>query len=243
LGGKGGVGKSTLTANVGACLTEFGKDVIVVDGNLTTPNLGFHLGVPLYPRTIHDAMKGKVRIDEAIFYHQSGLKVIPAGISLNDLREINPSQLSTSLLDLLGKADIIIIDAAAGLGKEALSALEASDDLVLVSTPDLPSITDSLKALKMAERLGTKPLGIVVNRVLGKRFEMTRSEIRNMLDLPIIAEIPEDYSVPDAISKKIPVVHYKPFSPAAQNIRSLSARLIGMPYTIYVPWYKKLFRL
>ena len=57
--GKGGVGKTTFVANLGVALAELGKDVIAVDTNLTTPNLGLHLGVPLYPTTLHDVLKGK----------------------------------------------------------------------------------------------------------------------------------------------------------------------------------------
>ena len=92
--GKGGVGKTTMVANVGTALAKMGKDVIVLDANLTTPSLGMHLGLPLYPVTIHDVLKGRASIKDAIYVHDSGLKIIPAGISLRDSRQTRSTSLA-----------------------------------------------------------------------------------------------------------------------------------------------------
>lgn len=239
LGGKGGVGKTTLVANLGTAMTELGANVLVVDSNLTTPNLGLHLGIPLYPKTLHDVLKGKAHINEAIYRHPSGLRVIPAGLALSDLRGVNPKDLPNALLDVLGIVDVILIDGSAGLGGEALAAVDAADELLLVSTPDLPAITDALKAVKLAQQVGTKPIGIVVNRILGRKHEMTREEIRSMLDVPILAEIPEDHTVGESIASRIPIVKHKPKSPASREMRKLAATLLG--YEIEEPWWKRIF--
>lgn len=239
LGGKGGVGKTTLVSNLGTAMAEMGADVLVVDSNLTTPNLGLHLGIPLYPKTLHDVLKGKASIKEAVYKHPSGLKVIPAGLSLSDLRGADPKDLPNSLLDLLGSADIILIDGSAGLGREALSAMEAADELLLVSTPDLPAITDALKAMKLAQQVGTKPLGVVINRIVGKKHEMTREEIRSMLGIPIVAEIPEDRAVGESIALRTPVVRHRPKSAASREMRKLAALLLG--YETREPWWRRIF--
>ncbi|MBS3051549.1 MAG: P-loop NTPase, partial [Candidatus Aenigmarchaeota archaeon] len=63
--GKGGVGKTTMVANIGTALSKLGKNVIILDANLTTPSLGMHLGVPLYPVTLHDVLKGRANIKDA----------------------------------------------------------------------------------------------------------------------------------------------------------------------------------
>ena len=239
LGGKGGVGKTTLVANLGTAMTEIGANVLVVDSNLTTPNLGIHLGIPLYPKTLHDVLKGKANIHEAIYTHPSGLKVIPAGLALSDMRGAEPKDLSNALLEVLGAYDVIIIDGSAGLGREALAAMEAGDELLLVSTPDLPAITDALKAIRLAQQVGTKTMGVVINRIIGKKHEMTREEIRSMLETPIIAEIPEDHSVGESIAYRRPLVKHKPNSPAAKEFRRLAADLLG--YEIQEPWWKRIF--
>lgn len=238
--GKGGAGKTTLVANLGLALREFGRDVIVVDGNLTTPNLGIHLGVPLYPTTLHDVLKGKAHIKDAIYHHETGLKIIPAGISLRDLRGVDAHELPNALLDLLGSAEIILIDSAAGLGREALAAMEASDEIIIVTNPDLPSVTDALKTLKLAEQMGTRVLGVVLNRVTKRGHEMTTEQIREMLDAEILAEIPEDMNVHRAVSSKRPVVHHVPHALASHEIRKLAARLVGAEYTVKTPWFKRL---
>jgi len=240
---KGGVGKTTLTSNLAAALAGFGRDVIVMDANLTTPNLGVHLGVPMYPNTLHDVLKGKVNVQEAIYQHPAGFRVIPAGLGVQDMRGVDPKDLSNSIIDLLGKSEIILLDVSAGLGREALAAMETSDEAILVTTPDLPSVLDALKASKLASQVGTKVLGVVVNRILGMNHEMTKSEIVHMTELPILAEISEDYKVPESISKRIPIVHYRPNSQVSHEIKRLAAWLVGYSYEVPRPWYKKMFGL
>jgi len=241
--GKGGAGKTTLVANLGAALAEMGKDVTIIDANLTTPNLGFHLGVPLYPTTLHDVLKGRARIQDALYAHDSGVKIIPAGIGINDLKGIDARDLPNSLLDLLGNTDIILIDAAAGLGREALSAIESSDELLVVTNPELPAVADALKAMKLAQEVGTKISGVVLNRVTGGRYEMPLEDIKHMLDVDVLAAIPEDDAVKQAIAEKTPVVHFAPKSKASREIRKLAAQLVGEDVFIKnEPWFVRLFK-
>ncbi len=240
--GKGGVGKTTLVANLGAALAGMGKDVIVLDANLTTPNLGIHLGMPLFPVTLHDVLKGRAHIRDAIYDHESGMRVVPAGISLRDLRGVDAKDLPTALLDLLGNADIILLDAAAGLGREALASIEAADEMIIITNPDLPSVTDALKAVKLAEQLGTRTLGVVVNRVTGAKHEMRREDIVSMLDdIELLSEIPEDMNVPVAISARTPIVIHKPGSRASHAVKKTAARLVGRSYAIDKAWRQRLF--
>lgn len=242
--GKGGAGKTTLVANIGTALAELGKDVIAVDANLTTPNLGLHLGVPLYPTTLHDVLKGRSAIKDAIYEHDSGLKIIPSGLSMRDLRGADIRDLPNALLDLLGNAEIILLDSAAGLGREALTALETADEIIVITNPDLPSVTDALKAAKLAEQTGTKVLGAVVNRITGKPHELTKLEILNLLDnVDIIGEIPEDVNVQKATARRMPVIHHSPNSAASRRIKSLAAGLVGAEYRMPAPWYRRLFLL
>ncbi len=241
ISGKGGSGKTTLVANLGAALAEMGKDVVVIDANLTTPNLGLHVGFPIMPITLHDVLKGKAKINDAIYTHHKGLKIIPAGISINDLQGIDARDLPNALLDILGNSEIVLIDASAGLGREALAALESADETLLITNPELPAVMDALKAIKMAENLGTKVTGVVLNRSTRKGHEMTKDEVRNMLDTEIIAEIPEDMSVKQAISKRVPVVYHKPTSYASQEITKLAGRLVGENVVVNRPLHQRLF--
>ena len=149
--GKGGVGKTTLTSNLAAALAGFGEDVIAMDANLTTPNLGLQLGMHLAPNTLHDVLKGNSSLKDAIYPHPYGFKVIPASLGLNDLKGVDVGRLPEISLNLLGKADYIIMDSAAGLGREAISALSASDEVIIVTNPNISAVTDALKMLKVAQ--------------------------------------------------------------------------------------------
>lgn len=242
--GKGGVGKTTTAANLGAALVERNKKTVVVDANLTTPNLSLHLGIPLYPITLHDVLKRKAHISEALYIHPSGIRVVPASLSVEALRGLNASKLSKALNDLLD-TEIILIDGAAGLGKEAISAIEASDEVIIVTNPELPAVTDALKAIRIAEKTGAKILGVVVNRVRGHKHELDSGEMQSILEYPIIGFVPEDMEVAKSISMKMPVVHHSPKSKASHEFKRIAASIVGEVYkeprpkswiTIFFKW-------
>ena len=228
--GKGGVGKTTLTSNLAAALSYFGERVIAMDANLTTPNLGLQLGMHLVPHTLHDVLKGDSRLTDAIYPHPYGFKVIPASLRINDLKGVDPRRLPEVSFHLMGKVDYIIMDSAAGLGREATSAISASDEIILVTNPDLPAVTDALKILKIAEESKVKVIGTVVNRIKGSEHELSSDEIKELLGVPIIAEIPEDNNVAESIKAKKPLIEYSPNSPAAVEIKNLAALLTGKEY-------------
>ena len=231
ISGKGGVGKTTTVSNLGAALVNRGKKVILIDGNVTTPNLSLHLGIPFYPITLHDVLKRKTPIEAAIYEHPSGMNIVPASLSAEAVKDVNIERLEGVLWNLLGRADIIIVDSAAGLGKEALTAMEIADELIVVTNPDLPSVTDALKTIKLAEDNETKILGVVLNRVRGHKHEMSLSEIKSMLGVPILTVVPEDLSVPKSIEKRKPVVHHKPKSRASIAFKKLAAKIVGETFT------------
>jgi len=228
--GKGGVGKTTLTSNLAAALTDFGQKVIVMDGNLTTPNLGMHLGLHLPKKTLHDVLKGDTRLKDAIYPYSYGFDVIPASLSLSDLNEIDPSRLPEITFSLLGRSDYVIIDSAAGLGREALSALSSADETIIITNPNLPAVTDALKMITLAKKSNINVLGVVVNRISGRDYEMTKEQIEDLLDTRVISEIPEDKNIPESISLKTPIIGYKPNSPASIEIKKLAAELSGKFY-------------
>jgi len=186
-------------------------------------------------------LKGNAKITDAIYEHELGLKIIPAGLSLDDLKGIDARDLPTALLDLFATEDIILIDGAAGLGREALAAIETSDEMLVVTNPELPAVLDALKAVKLAEQLGAKILGVVVNRISRKPHELSDKEIEDMLELPILAKIPEDENIKKAIARRIPVVKYNPYAPSSLEFKRLAAQLIGQRIEIGLPWWKRLF--
>lgn len=222
IGGKGGVGKTTITSNLATALTQLGNDVVAIDANLTTPNLGLHLGYHLAPRNLHHVLKGETRIRNAIYAHPIGFKVIPGSLNVNDLEGVDAGRLSEVTLNLIGKTDFILLDAAAGLGKEAISSMNAADDILVVTNPNLPSVADALKVVSVAKKMKKNVVGVVVNRVKNKWHELRKDEIEQMLSYPVIAEIPEDKNVDMSIRMKVPVSHFYPESDIAVEVNRIA---------------------
>lgn len=225
--GKGGVGKTTTVSNIGAALNDFGKDVIIVDGNLTTPNISLHFGIPLAPVTLHDVLSGQADLEDALYHHPTGIKILPGSIATRDLKFNKIMDLGYALRNL--HADFILLDCAAGLGKEAEEGMRAANDIVLVTEPELPAVTDALKAKKLASEFGKNVSGVVLNKFT-PRSQLSEKEVTDMLDLPIIATIPHDHRVQKSIAKKRPLVHHKPNAPASIAFRRLAGSLVGVDF-------------
>jgi septum site-determining protein MinD len=239
--GKGGVGKTTTVANLSAALTSLNKSVIAIDGNTTTPNLGLHLGISLNPKSIQDVMRGRIGIREAIYLHQAGFKVIPGDMSIDKLMTPQPHRLVDSVYKLLGESEFVLIDSAAGLGKEAISAINAADELLVVVNPDLASLTDALKLVRIAEKQETRVIGAVVNRVQHESIEHGLDAIQAFLGVPVLGKVNEDYAVRKAFAEKMPVVAHSPRSMVSQQFMAIAAELAGESYQIRTPVLEKLF--
>lgn len=239
--GKGGVGKTTTSINLAAAMNAFGKEVVIVDANLTTPNVGLHLGAPIVPISLNHLLLGKADISEAIYEHESGMKVIPSSLSVNELRRINHKKLNDVGRKLRKMADVVIYDSAAGLGEEAVASMVSADDIVLVTNAEIPAVTDALKASKLIEQLGKPITGVIVTKFKGSKHEMKLSNISEMLELPILGVIPEDEKVSAALVAKDALVHVYPYSKSARAYKRVAAKLIGHDYREEAGFFGRLF--
>jgi septum site-determining protein MinD len=228
--GKGGVGKTTLVANLGATLASYHKKrVIIVDCNVTTSHLGLYLGMYYHPVSLNQVLRGEASLDDAIYdYSIPGLKIIPASLSLDELKGVDIAELKYKIKDLFGKADIVFLDSAPGLGKEGMATLRASDELLF--TPFVPHVIDVIKTYQIAKEVGAKPLGIVLNMSGEGRHELSPQDIEKLVELPVISIIPRDKHILRSLATKVPVIDLSPNSPASREIRKLAYTLLGEEY-------------
>jgi septum site-determining protein MinD len=228
--GKGGVGKTTTAINLGAALSYFGEDVLIVDGNLSTPNIGVNLGSPEVPINLNHVLSDKASVREAVYGHESGINIIPASLSIKDLEKLKPEKLKSFKKDFKNFSDWVLVDCAAGLNEEARAAIEMSDELIVVTNPEMAAITDALKAIKFAEKNRKNIMGIIVTRVRKDKIEMSPEVVKEMLEVPILGMVPEDIAVKKAINEKSAVVHIYPKSKSARAYKEIAAKILDVEY-------------
>ena len=228
--GKGGVGKTTTTVNLGAAINYFGRDVLIIDGNLTTPNVGIHLNSPEVPINLNHVLSGKAEAFEAVYVHESGIKIMPSSLSVKELKRINPEKIRFFKEDFKKISDYIIVDSSAGLGNEATSVISMADELIIVTNPEMPAITDALKTIKIAEQMKKPVKGVIVTRVRKNDFEMQPDTVKELLEVPILGMIPEDPHIQKSLNLRDAVVHTYPKSNAARAYKEIAAKLLDVEY-------------
>ncbi|MBI4116451.1 P-loop NTPase [Candidatus Pacearchaeota archaeon] len=228
--GKGGVGKTTTAINLGAAMNIFGREVLIVDGNLTTPNVGIHFGSPEVPVTLNHVLSNKAEVFEAVYEHESGLKIIPASLSVKELKKIKPEKIGNFKKDFTKISDIVVVDSSAGLGNEATSVMAVADELIIVTNPEMPAITDALKTLKLAQEMKKPILGVIITKVREDDIEMQPDVVKEMLEIPILGMVPYDLSVSKSLNMKDAVVHTHPKSKAARAYKEIAAKILNVKY-------------
>ena len=224
---KGGVGKTSVVSSLGSALAGMGKRVLLIDGNLSAPNLGIHFNVVEPKATLHDVLNGDVRVKEAI--HNVGeFDLIPS--SLFNPKLTSPLKLKDKIKPLKRHYDVIIIDSSPALNEETLAAMLASDSLLVATTPDYSTLSTTLKAVKLANQRGTQIDGLILNKVHGKNFELNSKDVENTLDIPVLAVVPFDTDVLKAQSKFVPYVKHSPNSSGSVEFKKLASTLMGEKY-------------
>lgn len=225
--GKGGVGKTTIAANLGIALSLHGEDVVVLDLDIAMANLELILGLEDKPVTLQEVLSGKDTIHNAVYEGPGGVKIVPAGLSLYGLKDMRLERLEEVLETLTEDIDILLIDAPGGLERDALAALEVSNELILVTTPEITSLSDALKTKIVAEKLGIDILGVVINRRMSDKAFLTASEIEVILNVPVLSIIPEDPELKIASASRNSILINKPKSNTSKLLMNLAAGVIG----------------
>jgi len=228
--GKGGVGKTTTAINLGAAINYFGGDVLLIDANLTTPNIGIHLNSPDVPISLNHVLEKKAYPFEAVYEHYSGIKIMPSSLSVKQLKKIKPQEIKKFKKDFLKLSDYIIMDSAAGLGAEALEVIKMADELILVTNPEMPAITDALKTIKLAEQMKKSISGVIVTRVRKNSSELQAETVKQMLEVPILGMVPEDNLIQESLNRKDAIVHTFPKSKPARAYKEIAAKMLGVSY-------------
>ena len=230
--GKGGTGKTSLTAGVGTALASSGKKVLCVDCDIGLRNLDLALG--LTDRALmdfSDVAQGRCSLDAAVVAHPKlkNLYLLTAPVRSRG-RPVTEEQMAALMAEIRKKFDFCLLDAPAGLGTGFLLATTAADRCVVVTTADASSLRDAQHTVMELNHFRPGTLHLVVNRVRKKLLRSMHATIDDAIDkagLPLIGVVPEDDTLPLALNQGTPLLMATAQGPAAFAYRNIATRLQG----------------
>lgn len=230
--GKGGVGKTTSTANIGAALTKLGNKVIVIDGDIGLRNLDVVMG--LENRIVFDLVdliEKKCKPRQAMIKDKrfDGLYLIPAA-QTRDKDAINPEQMKELCDELKEEFDYVIVDCPAGIENGFKNAIAGADSAIVVTTPEVSAVRDADRIIGLLEAHSVDDINLVVNRI---KMNMVRNgdmldinDILDILGIKLIGVVPDDENVVISTNKGEPVVEYNN-SLAGTAYSNIARRVMG----------------
>lgn len=234
-GGKGGVGKSNVSLNLGISLARQGRRILLLDADLGLANVEVLIGSS--PRFhLGHVLSGECTLEEAVYYGPAGLGLVSGGAGLSDLAAFGPAavrRVMHSLEKLSQGFDLVLVDTGAGIHPQVLTFVRSADYVVVVTTPEPTAMTDAyalMKAVGLQDRL----VGLVMNQARSREeAEQSYSHLSSVCSRylgtkPVyLGHIPADPAVPQAVRAHAPLVEFAPQAPAARAIAALAAGLAG----------------
>ncbi len=230
--GKGGVGKTTSTANIGWALSNHGKKVVVIDGDIGLRNLDVVMG--LENRIVFDLVdivEGKAKAKQAMIKDKrfEGLYLIPAA-QTRDKDAVTPEQMKELVTTLKEEFDYVLVDCPAGIENGFKSAIAGADRAIVVTTPEVSAVRDADRIIGLLEASLVEDIKLIVNRI---KINMVKSgdmldidDILEILGIKLIGSIPDDESIVISTNKGEPVINYE-HSIACKAYSNIARRISG----------------
>lgn len=231
--GKGGVGKTTFTSNIGAALANLGRKVALVDADFGLRNLDLLLG--LEERVVYtalDVLAGDCRLNQALVKDKrlKSLVLLPAAQNRNK-ESVRPEQMQKIADALSEEYEYIILDSPAGIELGFRNAIAAAKEALIVTTPEIAAVRDADRVIGLLEAEGIHKINLVVNRVKPAMVQsnkmMSVEDVLELLGVSLLGVIPDDEKVIVATNRGEPLVIGEPDSLPAMAINNIALRLEG----------------
>ena len=238
-GGKGGIGKTNVSVNLGVALARLGRRTLLLDADLGLANVDVLLG--LKPAaTLKDILDGNAALEDVVLEGPEGLKVVPAASGVQEMANLSPEEtagLIQSFDALSARLDVLLIDTAAGIGTEVTQFLCAAQEVVVITCDEPTAITDAYALIKvLSQSHGLHRIRLVANMVRndleGQRlFEKLEAVCARFLDVTLLYSgcIPYDDAVRKSVQKQQPVTCLYENSPAARAFHRLARNVDSWP--------------
>jgi len=223
--GKGGVGKTTSVINIAHAIVQKGKNVVVVDANLATPNVSIQLGLMDPKGTLNKFLRKEKDLKEVTYLHESGISIIPASPSYSEFQKTNTQNLHEIFDHLNETVDFVLIDSPSGLGYDINQILKHSDESIIVTNPNLSSIMDALKTIRAARANDNVIAGVILNMTHKGKHELTEEEVKEILHYPILANVRRDRKIHKSVYRHTPLHYIYPRSRSAKEFRKVAEYL------------------
>ena len=229
--GKGGVGKTTTTANIGTGLAKLDKKVVMIDTDIGLRNLDVVMG--LENRIVYnlvDVVEGNCRLKQALIKDKrySNLFLLPSA-QTRDKSSVSPEQMKKLVDELRTEFDYILLDCPAGIEQGFKNAIAGADRAIIVTTPEVSAIRDADRIIGLLEAEELKKIELVINRIrmdMVKRGDMLKVEdVNEILSLPLIGVVPDDEQIVVSTNQGEPLVGSS--SMAGQAYMNVCKRLLG----------------
>ena len=229
--GKGGVGKTTTSANVGTGLAILGKKVVLIDTDIGLRNLDVVMGLEnRFVYNLVDVVEGYCRMKQALIKDKRypNLFLLPSA-QTRDKTSVNPGQMVKLVDDLREEFDYVLLDCPAGIEQGFQNAIAGADRALVVTTPEVSAIRDADRIIGLLEASGMKTIDLVVNRI---RMDMVRrgdmmslDDVMDILAIDIIGAVPDDEDIVISTNQGEPLVGIG--TPAGQAYMDICKRITG----------------
>ena len=234
--GKGGVGKTNLAVNLAIALQKRGHRVLVIDADLGMANVDILLGAASRKHLL-DLLRPEVTLDDVIVRTPYDIQYISGGSGIEKALEYDHAEkllLQQKLADCATRADLILVDTGAGLGRNVMDFILAADEVLLVTTPEPTSLTDAYAVMKAYSIYAAqKNLRLIINRVYEAKesrevAQKLQRAAEKFLHMPVdcLGYVFEDTAVTKAVRKQTPLLKAEPTAAAARCIDALAQSLI-----------------
>lgn len=231
--GKGGVGKTTVTANLGMALARLGRSVALVDADFGLRNLDLLLG--LENRIVYTAVEvanGECRLEQALVKDKREPKLVLLPAAQNRNKEaMSPEQMKQLVEELTKTYDYIIIDSPAGIEMGFKNAIAPAREALIVTTPEIAAVRDADRVVGLLEAEGVKQIQLIVNRLRPMMVRandmMSVQDVQELLAIGLIGVVPEDERVIVSTNRGEPLVLAEDPSMAGKAFDNIARRLEG----------------